>query len=54
MRITPDLLVLADNAALILPLHRDLDMARDYGRLLGIVDALVARSGSAGTGATRR
>jgi adenylosuccinate synthase len=27
--ITPDLLVLADNAALILPLHRDLDMARE-------------------------
>jgi adenylosuccinate synthase len=29
VRITPDLLVLADNAALILPLHRDLDMARE-------------------------
>jgi adenylosuccinate synthase len=27
--ITPDLLVLADNAALILPLHRDLDQARE-------------------------
>jgi adenylosuccinate synthase len=27
--ITPDLLVLADNATLILPLHRDLDMARE-------------------------
>src|SRR5215469_1612115 len=27
--ITPDLLVLADNAALILPLHRDLDVARE-------------------------
>jgi len=27
--VTPDLLVLADNAALILPLHRDLDMARE-------------------------
>src|SRR6201995_5131826 len=25
VKITPDLLVLADNAALILPLHRDLD-----------------------------
>jgi len=29
IHITPDLLVLADNAALILPLHRDLDMARE-------------------------
>ncbi len=27
--ITPDLLVLADNASLILPLHRDLDVARE-------------------------
>ena len=27
--ITPDLLVLADNAALILPMHRDLDQARE-------------------------
>ena len=27
--ITPDILVLADNAALILPLHRDLDQARE-------------------------
>lgn len=27
--ITPDLLILADNAALILPLHRDLDQARE-------------------------
>jgi adenylosuccinate synthase len=27
--VTPDLLVLADNAALILPLHRDLDVARE-------------------------
>jgi adenylosuccinate synthase len=27
--ITPELLVLADNAALILPLHRDLDVARE-------------------------
>jgi adenylosuccinate synthase len=27
--VTPELLVLADNAALILPLHRDLDMARE-------------------------
>ena len=29
VQITPDLLVLADNAALILPLHRDLDSARE-------------------------
>jgi len=29
VEITPDLLVLADNAALILPLHRDLDVARE-------------------------
>ena len=29
IKITPDLLVLADNACLILPLHRDLDMARE-------------------------
>jgi len=29
VRITPDLLVLTDNAALILPLHRDLDQARE-------------------------
>ena len=29
IEITPDLLVLADNAALILPLHRDLDQARE-------------------------
>ncbi len=28
--ITPDLLILADNACLILPLHRDLDQARLY------------------------
>ena len=27
--ITPEILVLADNAALILPLHRDLDQARE-------------------------
>src|ERR671933_1255593 len=27
--ITPDLLVLADNASLILPIHRDLDAARE-------------------------
>src|SRR5205814_405873 len=27
--VTPDLLVLADNACLILPLHRDLDIARE-------------------------
>ena len=30
--ITPDMLVLADNACLILPLHRDLDQAREAGR----------------------
>ena len=29
VRVDPDLLVLADNAALILPLHRDLDQARE-------------------------
>ena len=29
VNITPDLLVLADNACLILPLHRDLDQARE-------------------------
>ncbi|HYD46361.1 MAG TPA: adenylosuccinate synthase [Phenylobacterium sp.] len=29
VEITPDLLVLADNACLILPLHRDLDQARE-------------------------
>jgi adenylosuccinate synthase len=29
IKITPDLLVLADNACLILPLHRDLDQARE-------------------------
>jgi len=29
VEVTPDLLVLADNAALILPLHRDLDQARE-------------------------
>jgi adenylosuccinate synthase len=29
VHITPDLLVLADNACLILPLHRDLDQARE-------------------------
>ncbi|MEH0197684.1 adenylosuccinate synthase [Caulobacter sp. CCNWLY153] len=29
VNITPDLLVLADNATLILPLHRDLDQARE-------------------------
>jgi adenylosuccinate synthase len=29
VKITPELLVLADNAALILPLHRDLDQARE-------------------------
>jgi adenylosuccinate synthase len=29
VNITPDLLVVADNAALILPMHRDLDIARE-------------------------
>ena len=29
VEITPDVLVLADNASLILPLHRDLDQARE-------------------------
>ena len=29
IKITPDLLILADNACLILPLHRDLDQARE-------------------------
>jgi adenylosuccinate synthase len=29
VKITPDLLVVADNACLILPLHRDLDIARE-------------------------
>ena len=29
INVTPELLVLADNAALILPLHRDLDIARE-------------------------
>src|SRR5579863_216294 len=29
LTITPDILVLADNAALVLPLHRDLDAARE-------------------------
>ncbi len=29
LRITPQILVLADNAALVLPLHRDLDAARE-------------------------
>ncbi len=29
LKITPDILVLADNATLILPLHRDLDQARE-------------------------
>ena len=32
VNITPDLLVLADNACLILPLHRDLDQAREARR----------------------
>jgi adenylosuccinate synthase len=38
VRITPDLLVLADNACLILPLHPDLDIAREA--------AAAGRSGS--------
>ncbi len=29
LRITPDVLIVADNAALVLPLHRDLDAARE-------------------------
>jgi adenylosuccinate synthase len=29
VKITPDILILADNASLILPLHRDLDQARE-------------------------
>jgi adenylosuccinate synthase len=33
VKIDPDLLVLADNAALILPLHRDLDQAREAAAL---------------------
>ena len=41
--ITPDLLVLADNASLILPLHRDLDAARE-------VQAGAAKIGTTGRG----
>ena len=33
VKITPDLLVVADNACLILPLHRDLDVAREAAAL---------------------
>jgi adenylosuccinate synthase len=33
VKITPDLLVLADNACLILPIHRDLDQAREAAAL---------------------
>src|ERR1700743_1449979 len=40
--ITPDLLVLADNACLILPLHRDLDQAREA--------AATQKSGTTGRG----
>ena len=29
MTVTPEILVLAENAALILPLHRELDVARE-------------------------
>src|SRR5208282_872050 len=29
LAITPDVLVLADNACLVLPMHRDLDIARE-------------------------
>ena len=32
LAITPDILVVADNAALVLPLHRDLDAAREAAR----------------------
>ncbi len=41
--ITPDLLVLADNAALILPLHRDLDQARE-------AEAIGGKIGTTGRG----
>jgi adenylosuccinate synthase len=43
VKITPDNLVLADNASLILPLHRDLDVAREAA-------AGVARIGTTGRG----
>ncbi|MBL8558030.1 MAG: adenylosuccinate synthase [Hyphomonadaceae bacterium] len=43
VRITPDNLVLADNASLILPLHRDLDVAREAA-------AGAARIGTTGRG----
>ena len=42
LSITPDILVLADNAALVLPLHRDLDAARE------------ARAGASRIGTTGR
>jgi adenylosuccinate synthase len=42
IKITPDLLVLADNATLILPLHRDLDIAREA--------AATAKIGTTGRG----
>jgi len=41
--ITPDLLILADNACLILPLHRDLDLAREQ-------EAGAAKIGTTGRG----
>jgi adenylosuccinate synthase len=41
--ITPDLLILADNACLILPLHRDLDLAREQ-------EAGTAKIGTTGRG----
>ncbi len=41
--ITPDVLVLADNACLILPLHRDLDLAREQ-------EAGTAKIGTTGRG----
>jgi adenylosuccinate synthase len=43
VEITPELLVLADNASLILPLHRDLDAARE-------VQAGAAKIGTTGRG----
>jgi adenylosuccinate synthase len=42
LKINPDILVLADNAALVMPLHRDLDAARE------------ARAGAARIGTTGR
>jgi adenylosuccinate synthase len=41
--ITPDILILADNACLILPLHRDLDLAREQ-------EAGTAKIGTTGRG----